>query len=761
MTWSCSTTKRIPDGEILYTGVKKITINNADKDDKLSPELESSLKQVVNVAPNNSLYSPYYRHPFAIGLWVYNNWDVDSTSSRFKRWLYDILVSEPVLISSVRPDFRTNAIEQALAGAGYFGSTASYELVPDKKNPKKARLSYTINATKPYRLSSIQLLTDTTTLSQQINTLARRSSYLKEGSIYNLDSLESVRQYVSTRLRRRGYYYFAPEYIKYQADSTIEQNKIALRMVYADSIPPAALKPYSTGRVEMNVHRVHGVAQWVDTLYTDPCVVYADRPSRLRAIVARENVAFTPGKLFNIRDIDRTNTYLSRLGIFRSVNITTTTIEQIMEGRDSIDVLIDCRLDSPMEATLEVGASYKTNSYLGPNITAGLSHGNLWGGGERLSIDLNGAFEWQLGSQSTGSNNYWEVGLSTSLEFPRLLAPSFVKRTNRESNFTRFKLSFDLYNNPASVRFFQTTLQMGYEWSTNRRMRHEFIPFKLTYSKRITEHVDIDDPDFHDINLLWDMITHRDEFIPQISYTFTYSRRFGNGRNNTIGLRASVAESGNIISGIYGLAKKPGGADQRKLFGVPFSQYIKLLAQINYSRILMPSHVIAARVMVGAGFVYGNSNYMPYGEDFYAGGPNSIRAFPIRYLGPGRFRDIGGYDFQVLHSGSFQFIANLEYRFPIVGYLKGAVFLDAGNVWLLKDPENVYEGLGTLKGSRFFNDLALGTGFGLRFDMGMIVLRADLGYALHAPYDTGKSGYFNMESFKKSLALNIAVGYPF
>lgn len=757
---ACSTTKRIPDGELLYTGVKKITINTASPDEKLDPVLESQLKQTVNVAPNNSLYSPYVRHPFAVGLWVYNNWNVDSTSSRFKRWLYDLLVAEPVLISSVRPDFRTASIEQSLANAGYFGSTASYELIPDK-DPKKAKLSYTINATEPYKLSTISLLSDTTTLSKQINQFAGRSKYLQEGSIYNLDSLEEVRVNISNRLRRRGYYYFAPEYIKYQADSTIEDHRIALRMVYADSIPEAALRPYSTGKVEMLVHRVHGKAQWVDTLVTAPCTAYVDRPSRFRASVARSNVAFKPGKLFNIRDIDRTSTYLSRLGMFRSVNITTTPLEDIEAGRDSIDVLIECQLDSPIEASIEVGASYKTNSYLGPNITAGIAHNNLWGGGERLSFDINGAFEWQLGGQSTGSNNYWEVGLSASLQLPRLLAPSFVKRTNRESNFTRFKLSFDLYNNPASIRFFQTTLQMGYEWSTNRRMRHEFIPFKLTYSKRLSENRKTDDQGIIDMNQMWDIITHRDEFIPQIAYTFTYSRRFGQRRNDAIGLRASVAESGNIIAGIYGIAGKPGGIDNRKLFGVPFSQYVKLSTQLTYAHTFFNSHVLAARLMVGAGFVYGNSGYMPYGEDFYAGGPNSIRAFPIRFLGPGRFRDMDGFDIQMLHSGSFQFIANLEYRFPILGYLKGAVFLDAGNVWLLKDPDNVYKGLGTLRANRFFKDLALGTGIGLRFDMSMIVLRLDVGYALHAPYDTGKSGYFNMQSFKKSVAFNIAVGYPF
>ena len=151
---------------------------------------------------------------------------------------------------------------------------------------------------------------------------------------------------------------------------------------------------------------------------------------------------------------------------------------------------------------------------------------------------------------------------------------------------------------------------------------------------------------------------------------------------------------------------------------------------------------------------------MPYSEQFYIGGANSIRAFAVRSIGPGSFRPDatnpnGYYD----QTGTFKFEANLEYRFPIFSYFKGALFIDAGNVWLLSDDENRQGG--KLRMKNFFDELALGTGLGIRFDMDMLVVRADVGYALHAPYETGKSGYFNMPSFKKSYAFHIAIGYPF
>ena len=171
-------------------------------------------------------------------------------------------------------------------------------------------------------------------------------------------------------------------------------------------------------------------------------------------------------------------------------------------------------------------------------------------------------------------------------------------------------------------------------------------------------------------------------------------------------------------------------------------------------------HQIAARLMGGVIYAYGNQKIAPYSEQFYIGGANSLRAFGVRAIGPGSYRPSetlknGYYD----QTGTFKFEFNTEYRFPLMGYLYGALFLDAGNVWLLeKDP--IRPG-GALGEGAFFKQLALGTGAGLRFDIDMLVLRADLGIGIHAPYETGKSGYYNMTSFKNSLAFHLAIGYPF
>ena len=200
---------------------------------------------------------------------------------------------------------------------------------------------------------------------------------------------------------------------------------------------------------------------------------------------------------------------------------------------------------------------------------------------------------------------------------------------------------------------------------------------------------------------------------------------------------------------------------EKKLFGTPFSQFVKGEAQLVYSRRLIPKseHWLVSRVLIGAAHAYANSSEVPYSEQFYIGGANSIRAFTVRSLGPGSYRPPealkNGYFDQ---TGTFKLELNSEYRFPIVSVLHGAVFVDAGNIWLLKDdPQRPG---GKLNGKTFLKDIALGTGVGLRVDIGMLVIRGDLGYGLHAPYYNGTPHYFNI-AFKKAFAFHLAIGYPF
>lgn len=752
---SCSTTKRLAPDELLYNGVKNFKVT-PEKGEEVPSEVDEYLFDAINVKPNNSLYSPYFRTPFPVGLWVYNHWNENSKG--IKGWIYDKLVEQPVVIVDVNPALRVEMIKSILDNHGYFSGSARYELIKKNVDSRKAKLSYFVELGQPYKLSSIEYTGGTSELERSIDSLARRSMYLKEGERYITDSLSAVRENISARLRNAGYYYFRPEFIEYLADTTITRGQVALRMILADNINPAALKKYYVGNVVTTVNRSMGRGT-PDTLETRRGTVIKMMPINLNDNLIPSCLRFRKGREIRVRDIDQTQLNLSRMGIFSAVNINVTPLDSL-NGKDTLDVSVNCTLDRPMEASIELQATSKSNSYIGPALVASLTHKNIFGGGEQLTTQLTAGYEWQTGKGSSerrsAAFNSYEFGLKSTLSFPRLLAPKFIDRSRRYMNWTRISLSGDLLNRPNYFKMVQFGLGFSWEWHANRNSLNEFTPFKLTYTKMLTTTEAFDEAMAENPAVA---LSFRDQFIPMMSYSYTYDKKID--KNNTLVWSSSLMEAGNVFAGIWSLAGRKG---EKELFGTPFSQFVKAQSQLVYSCRLYhgvnSKQWLVFRVFAGAAHAYGNSTQVPYSEQFYIGGANSLRAFAVRSVGPGSYRPAstvknGYYD----QTGTFKFEFNTELRFPIVGYLHGALFLDTGNIWLLKKDSS--RPGGALGEGNFFKELAVGTGAGLRFDMEMLVIRGDLGIGIHAPYDTGKKGYYNMKSFKKSLAFHIAIGYPF
>lgn len=751
---ACSTTKRLADGEVLYTGVKKIKVNPTDGE-SLPGEMVGDIKDAVNVKPNNPMpfLSPYVRTPFPIGLWVYNNWS--DSAGGLKGWLYRHLVKQPVLISDVRPKVRAQMIEDILDRNGYFGSTASYDLQYDRKNPKKARINYTVDVSSPYLIDSVIYLADNTSIGNFIDSVARRDDYLKPGQRFCIDSLESVRVKITNQLRNRGYYYFRPEYIEFLADSLLTPHRVALKMAIASNTPAMSRYRYKTGKVVTTVLRRSKRNPGVpDTLQTRRGELIVMRPSHLRKNLIPSCVTFREGRVFRVRDMDRTQTRLSRLGIFGNIMIQPVPSDTTRDGA-TLDVYITCQYDRPMEASFEVNATSKSNSYLGPGMILGLTHNNIFGGAEKLSLQFNADYEWQTGHGRSSIFNSYEFGLTASLAFPRLLAPGFLRRTQRELNWTTVLLSGDILNRPHYFKMAEFNIGFNYQWNSSRNVTHSFTPFKISYTKLMHTTHEFDSIMAQNPAVA---LSFQSQYIPQLSYTYTLDKFLERSRTNGINFTFTVTEAGNIFDGIYRLCGVKG---EKKLFGTPFSQFVKGQAQLVYSRRLVPhtEQWLVTRLLVGAEHAYGNSSEVPYAEQFYIGGANSIRAFTVRSIGPGSYRapadQQNGYFDQ---TGTFKLEMNAEYRFPIISVLHGAVFVDAGNIWLLKN--DLLRPGGTLRASTFLRDIALGTGVGLRVDIGMMVIRGDLGYGLHTPYSNGTPHYFNV-AFKKAFAFHLAIGYPF
>lgn len=744
VTSGCSTTRRIPQDEILYNGLKKIEFVNDSVD--LPSGLKGTIKDAVNVPPNNYWKLLDWHYPFPLGLWVYNNWS--NPPRGFKHWLYEKLVAEPVLVSDVRPEVRTKMIDELLDNNGFFRGTASYQLVKGR-NPKKAKIQYTVDAGEPYKVEFVNLRPDSSAIGALIDSLAARDNYLSAPLRYSTDSLRIARTRLTNSLRNRGYYFFRPDYIEYLADSIGRPGTILMKLVIASNTPAFALRRYRTGDITVNIAR-HNGGGIPDTVQLGGTTLVQMMPSKLRRKIIPECVTFRPGKIFSVRDMNRTQTALSRLGIFNSIDIAALP-DTASADKNRLNVLINCRFDAPYEASFEINGSSKSNSYIGPGMQFRVTNHNIFGGGEQLSVSANGTYEWQTGHGRSSLFNSYEVGLTGSLAFPRLLAPKFIPRSRYSLNWTRFQLNVDLLNRPHYFKLAQFNASINYDWRASRHVSNTFTPLKLTYTKLMhtTETFD----SIMDANQAVAQ-SFKSQYIPQMLYSYTYDRMIDS--DNSINWQFTLQEAGNVFWAIYSACGKKG---EKELFGTPFSQFVKGSTQLVYGRRIVGDSWLFGRVAVGAAHAYGNSSQVPYSEQFYCGGANSVRAFTVRSIGPGSYHDPRNDDDYFDQTGTFKFEANLEYRFPIAGPLHGALFIDSGNVWLLKsDPQRPG---GELKASSFLKDLALGTGVGLRFDISMLVVRGDLGIGIHAPYDTGKSGYYNMQSFGKSLAFHLAIGYPF
>lgn len=748
----CSTTASLPAGEMLYNGMR-LNIHSTDGE-RLPSDMISDLTECVNVRPNNPwpYLTPYRRNPFPIGLWAYNN--LSDSARGIKGWLYRKFATPPVLVSEIRPELRLKMLNEILDNNGYFNSKSSYELKP-ARNPRKGSMVYNIEVGRPYLIDSLEYITDGSNPAKHIDSLARRSRYLVKGERFCVDSLVAERVRIANSLRNRGYYYFKPEFIEFLADSLITPQRVALRLALASNIPSEARLQYRVGEITTYVlRRSEATVGTPDTIASDQGEVVVYRPANLRKDLIPSCISFRRGRIFSVRDMDRTQSRLARLGIFNNIQIVPV-VGDTSAKRPVMDVIVSCQFDRPLEMTMEANLTSKSNSYLGPGVVIGVTNNNTFGGGEKLSVKMNANYEWQTGTNRNSIFNSYEFGLTGTLAFPRLLAPNFIMRSSRNLNWTTISLGGDLMNRPHYFKMAEFHTGITYEWNATRNATNQFTPFKLVYNKLMNR-----TPAFDTVMAANPAValSFASQFIPQMSYQYTLDKFLERRRINGFNIQASITEAGNIFDGIYKLCGVKG---EKRLFGTPFSQFVRGQVQVVYSRRLIPASQqwLVSRVLVGAAHAYGNASQVPYAEQFYIGGANSIRAFTVRSLGPGSYRapanQRNGYFDQ---TGTFKFEINSEYRFPIASILHGAAFLDCGNIWLLKN-DNARPG-GLLTSKNFLRDLALGTGVGLRVDLGMLVVRGDLGYGLHAPYDTGNPGYFNIK-FKNAFAFHLAIGYPF
>jgi outer membrane protein assembly factor BamA len=748
---SCSTTRNLPEDELLYRGIKKIDVLSQDE----SGNGEQALEEITAAVTQTTKYG--FILPYR--LWAYNSFE--KYEKGVGKWIFKKIAADPVYLSTVNPGTRTKVASNLLHDYGYFDGKVTYQ-VDTLKNPKEIKLSYQIDMGKPYYIDTLTY----EKFSPFADSLIRRSDsqrLIHSGDHFNVLRLNEERQRIIDLLRDNGYYYARTDFLTILADTIMRPGYVSLKIVPKSNIPQEALRTYRLGHTSVYLTGYNGERPTDSLKLRDFTIYYAGKKPGIKYGVLRKRFIYRSGEKYSQLRQNYTQEALARLGVFKFSEFQYTPRSN---GGDTLDIRVNAMFDLPYNSELELNVKTKSTKQTGPGAFFSLSRRNFRRMGASLNLELRGSYEWQTSSTVDGESsvmNSYELGTSLSLEFPRLVLPWIRDRIDpfRFPSQTNFKIYAEQVNRARYFKMLSFGGTVSYSFQPSRSMKHTVTPLHLAFN-----HLQRRTAAFDSIAEANPMLFHSlsDQFIPSVTYTFTYDNSWMKKRIRTW-WENSITSAGNVTSLIYMACGKGFNTRDKEFLGTPFAQFLKFTSEIRPLYQISEKQQLAGRFMAGVVWAYGNKTIAPYNEQFYVGGANSIRAFTIRSIGPGRFHPSENSTYSYVdETGDIKLEANLEYRFRMMsnlfgGNLNGAVFLDAGNVWLMRKDEARPGAEFTF--SKFFDNWAVGTGIGIRYDLSFLILRLDWGIALHVPYETGKRGYYNIPNFKDGMGIHFAIGYPF
>jgi outer membrane protein assembly factor BamA len=751
---SCSTTQNLSEGQYLL--------------DKISLKTDSTeiskvdLLDFIRQKPN----SP------KIGLMIYNM--VDNDSNWVKKMIRKI-GEPPVIYSPNSVNQSVNELSIEMKNLGFLDSRV--HAVVDTIG-EKVYVDYHVHEGIPYRIRNYTIQFP----EKQMSSLTERngsgrnrlqqngkrknvsfpiqSAGIKPGTIFDMSVLEQEMTRVSSLLRNRGYYTLTVDNLHYLADTTLRSNQVDLTMILKDT---TLAKVYRVEKVKVfsGYDPLSGENYKIaDSLVNKGIEIYYDSLHFLRPNVIADKVLVRPGGLF--RDRAGESTY-SRFQALSSVGRVDVSYK---EGNYPDSTLLDCEIYlTPAEIhSLQTGldGTHKAGDW-GIALDMLYGHQNLFNGAELFNLNFKAAYEFV--SNNSGNNsldhNFYEFGITPSLTFSRLHLP-WVENyaNNRYTMQTRYSFGFNVQRRPEFTRdFFNFNWQ--FRWSgQNNIVTHTFSLLDINFVSMPWKSEEFQ----HYLDSEIDPLTkysYENAFTAGINYNLIYTNaNSGRTRQHLYTIRFNAESSGNVLNGIASLSgKKKNDDGQYKLFGNTFAQYVK--ADIDFAETvqLNPVSGLAFHTAFGWACPYGNSSILPFEKRYYAGGPNSIRGWRTRYLGPGSF-NLGTPGDPTTHVGDISFAASVEYRYKVLGWLEPAFFVDCGNIWTIRNYPNQPGGL--FKWDAFYKELAVGTGIGLRFDLGFFILRLDAGTRVYDPVCSGNNRFVLLNNkFWHNSAAYLAIGYPF
>jgi outer membrane protein insertion porin family len=764
---SCAIRKHLPEGAKLYNGAA-VTVNRAPDNKEKTKPVKKTLAGISFPKKNKMILG----YPYKVGFWY--GIGEGKNPKGFRNWLRNRLGKPPVLSTTVDLAANSENMMAYLENRGYFKSSVS---AASAAKGYKMKAAYTVLLTRPYMIDTVRWALDSGRLSRDIlrrETKARRglprrahtggrgvqqNLYLKPNEQFDLANIKAEASRVDLLLKRRGYYYFSPDYIKAFVDTTAGDHRANIFLSIKKETPLLAKTP----------QRINSIMIFPNyTLLTPPPdtsksgltyfngILIRDTVNNFKPSTLTRSVTYDTGSLYNVRRHNETLNRFINMGSFKFVK------SRYEPSSDSVN---PSRMDvyyylTPLRKktiSAEIGGFTKTNSFIGSQVNVNWKNRNVFKGAEQLNIKGYGSFELSL-NDSLKQNNNWRVGGEVSLLIPRFVTPFKIKENTGFPPYTKFTLGYEWMRRQLlfTKNFFR--LQYDLSWKTKVNSEHTLSPASITFNNTTAFSAEY----LQKVNM-YPVLRYAN--LPELllggfySYS-TYTRR--RQAKNSFYFNGSIDAAGNIA----GLFNKADTAFSKKIAGGYFAQFVKFDADFRYTRKLAGKTSWANKIAIGAGIPYGNSAYIPFSKQFIIGGANSLRGFRPRQLGPGRV--ITTADQQVSYpqiGADYKLELQTELRFPIISIFNGVVFADAGNIWMKNDLLYGTEGKFT---SKFLKDIAVDAGAGLRVDVKVIIIRLDLAVPLRKPFlargsewVTSKIDVSSRSWRRDNLIFNIGIGYPF
>lgn len=742
--FSCSVKSYIPEDELLYTGAE-IQVNSQSDSIELPRAIKDELEELLRPVPNSKFLG------MRLGLRSYYRAQREDPGF-INKFFNKKIGEEPVYLSDVDRQKTEELINNRLENRGFYRN-----LVGSGSEIKKytASVDYTVQINEPYRIANYSLLHDSTLVFKHI-AQSLPNSLISTGDRFDLDLFKNERERIDTYMKSKGFYNFNDDFLLFEADTNqYKGKKLDLYLKLKQETPLASKVPYKLNSIKVHAnYSVDTESQLADSVQYKGItyIQHGDffKPERLAPFILLET-----GQYYNPITSKFTSNRLSKIGVYKYTSIRYDQVKPPIEG-DSVALLDASIFLSPLNKhalRAELQANSKSNNFVGPALALTYTNRNLFKGGEIFSTTARFGFEQQIGGEGDNSGaRSLQLGLKTDLIFPRILFPLKLDLGfDYEVPKTKISTAIEYLNRQDLYRSISLLAGFGYTWNANEYVYHELIPISFNYSSlsntsEAFEELLAENPYLRN--------SFEQKFIAGLNYSFVYNEVNDLQKRSPIYFAANFEIAGNALSLISGSANENG---TESILGMEYAQYIRTDIDFRYQYRFDDQQALVARLFGGIGYAYGNSISMPYSKQYYSGGPFSVRAFRIRALGPGTYQpnadnqELGSASY-IDQTGDIRLEANLEYRFPIMSFVKGALFADAGNVWLLKQNPAL---IGGEISSGFMKELGVGVGAGVRVDVQGFVIRFDLAAPIHKPYQD----HYDLDLSKPIL--NFAFGYPF